>query len=432
MAPSAVETSGVPGTASVGPANKADVPAGLRLIAAEKLDARSDEEIAQWLQEPHPITSDKNVWAYWHTGWATLPPWVRRNLIGWVRRLGPSWTVHLLDKVPGSATHVSHYVESSYFPAAFNDDTMDGPSVGPHAGDLVRLPLIWKYGGVWIDAGTLLFRHIDDICWNAIEDPATPYEMAGFVIEMRPGVDCMLNGFVAAKRGNPFIQRWYTIYKALWDGEGVTNATGFHRHPLLRHLPLLCPPVDKLNCPDLNMMMEGFSDYLAAFMCFERLRKVIDPSDGFSGPEYYAERMLLFPALQETYYFQQQTSWSGTRQFDMLSARRAGPGVVRDAAWQAAEDFVNDALANTSTMKLSHGPPGALDSFLADIWDSEPHRDADVADGSFAARLRYGSVRFDQTRDMVPIKMAWPTEEVLTCGILEPKKMGDAAAEEAQ
>lgn len=404
----------------VSPATKVAVPAGLKLIDPSKLDLRSDDEIAAWLQEPHPITSDKNVWAFWHAGYTKMAPWVQRNIINWVRRLGPEWTVHLLDRVPGSKTNVSHLVESSYFPEAFNNNTMDGPTAGAHSGDLVRLPLLWKYGGVWIDAGTFLFRHIEDICWKEIENPASPIEMAGFVIEMRPGIDCMLNGFIAAKRGNPFIKRWHDIYVALWEGK--TNAQGFHKHPLLRHLPLLCPPVDRLNCPNLNLMMEAFSDYLAAFMCFERLRKLIDPADGFNGPEYYSNHMLLLPALQETYYFQQQTNWSGTRQFELLTAKRTGEGVVKDEIWQAAEAFVTDALTNTSTMKLSHGPPGALDSFLADLWDSPEHQEKDRVEGTFAAYLRYGSVHFDQTRAMKPIKMGWPTEEVLTCGVLEPKK----------
>ncbi|KAI0007594.1 hypothetical protein F4779DRAFT_499475 [Xylariaceae sp. FL0662B] len=416
MAPSVVELPPQVGIASRD-VDKMGVPPGLKLIPPGKLDIRSDDEIAAHLQRRHPVTSDRNVWAFWHSGFSQMAPWVRRNIINWVRRLGADWTVHLLDRVPGSETNISHFVDSSFFPAAFNNNTMDGPHVGPHSGDLVRLPLLWLYGGVWMDAGSFLFRHIDDICWKRIEDPETPYEMAGFVIEMRPGVDCMLNGFIAAKRGNPFIKRWHDIYVALWDG--VTNSEGFHKHPLLRHLPLLCPPVDKLNCPDLSVMMEAFSDYLAHFMCFERLRKLIDPSDGFSGPKYFAEKMLLFPALQETYYFQQMTGWSGTRQFELLTTKRTGEGVVKDEKWRAAKRFVHDALANTSTMKLSHGPAGALDSFLADLWDSEEHQDKDNVEGTFAAYLRYGSVRFDQTREMKPLQMEWPKEEVLHVGVLD-------------
>ncbi|KAI2628664.1 capsular polysaccharide synthesis protein-domain-containing protein [Hypoxylon sp. NC1633] len=430
MAPSAMDLAPQPEITSTD-TSKVGVPPGLKLIAAEKLDLRTDEEIIAWLQTRHPVTSDRNVWAFWHTGYGQMPPWVQRNIINWVRRLGPEWTVHLLDRVPGSETNVSHFVDDSFFPEAFKNNTMDGPSVGPHSGDLVRLPLLWLYGGVWIDAGSFLFRHVDDICWRKIEDPASPYEMAGFVIELRPGDQVMLNGFIAAKRGNPFIKRWHEIFKALWDGK--TNCQGFHKHPLLRHLPLLCPPASKLNLPGpgLNVMMEMFTDYLSQCMCFDRLRKLVDPSDGFNGPEYYSNKMFLCSALQETFYFQQVTEWSGTRQFELLTTKRTGEGVVKDERWQAAENFVHDALANTSTMKLSHGPPGALDSFLADLWDSEEHQTKDNEEGTFAAYLRYGSVHFDQTREMTPIKVRRPDEEVLYAGVREPKKEEESSLKEA-
>ncbi|KAL7931476.1 capsular polysaccharide synthesis domain-containing protein [Trichoderma chlorosporum] len=415
MAPSKVETASQSDITS-----KINIPAGLKLIPTEKLDLRSDEEIAAWLQVRHPVTSDRNVWAFWHSGYSNMAPWVQRNVINWVRRLGPDWTVHLVDRVPNSETNIYHFVEESYFPDTFNNNTMDGPHVGPHQGDLIRLPLLFKYGGCWMDAGTFLFRHIEDICWKQIEDPNSPYEMAGFVIEIRPGVETMLNGFIAAKRNNPFIKRWHDIYLALWEGK--TNSEGFHKSPLLKHLPLLCPPVDKMNCPDLGVMMESFSDYLSHFMAFERLRKLIDPSDGFDGPKYHAHHMFLAPALQETFYFQQVTGWSGTRQFELLTKQRVGEDVVKDENWQAAEDFVKDALANTSTMKLSHGPPGALDSFLADLWDSKEHQEKDNIEGTFAAYLRYGSVHFDQIRKLEPLKFDITNEEVLHVGILEPKK----------
>ncbi|OAQ65497.1 glycosyltransferase [Pochonia chlamydosporia 170] len=395
------------------------VPVGLKLIPSDKLDVRSDEKIAAWLQQRHPVTSDKNVWAFWNKGYSQMPPWVQRNVINWVRRLGSDWTVHLLDLVPGSETNVYHYLDKQFFPNAFNDNTMDGPHVGAHQGDIVRLPLLWKYGGVWMDVGTFLFRHVEDICWKLIEDPESPYEMSGFTIELRPECDSMLNGFIAAKRNNPFIKRWLDIYLALWTG--ATNSHDFHKHPLLKHLPLLCPAVDKMNCPNLNVMMENFSDYLSQTMCYERLRKLIDPADGFNGPEYFSKHMFLTPALQETFYFQQVTGWSGTRQFELLTTQRSGEGVVKDDKWQDAEDFVHKALANTSTMKLSHGPAGALESFLADLWDSKEHCDADNVEGTFAAYLRYGSVHFDQTRELVPIKYELTKEEVLHCGILDPK-----------
>ncbi|KAI0017946.1 capsular polysaccharide synthesis protein-domain-containing protein [Xylariomycetidae sp. FL0641] len=416
--PSTVRNTSSPNSASAEPLAM-DLPRGVSLIPTERLDPRSDAEIASWIQTRHPVTSQRNVWAFWHSGYSQMPPWVQRNVIGWVRRLGPEWTVHLLDRVPGSDTNVDHYLESSFFPDAFNNNTMDGPHVGPHQGDLIRLPLLWKYGGVWMDVGMLLFRHLDDICWKQIQDPQSPYEMAGFLIPLRPNEQVLQNAFIATKRGNPFIKRWHEIYVALWDG--ATNSHGFHKHPLVRHIPLVCPPTQDFNAPDMGVTMETMSDYLGAFLCYERLTKLIDPQDGFNGPEYLAKSMLFYSGIQELYYFQPITGWSGTRQLELLSAKREGDGVVKDETWHAADAFVKDALANTATMKLSHGPAGWFESHLADLWDSPEHHDKDNIEGTFAAYLRYGSVHFDQTREMVPIKLEVPEEDVLHLGYLEPK-----------
>jgi Capsular polysaccharide synthesis protein len=400
----------------IDPPDPSTLPHGLVPISPIRTDLRTDAEISTWLSTRHAVTSDKNIWAFWHSGFLSMRPWCRRNIINWVRRLGPDWTVHVVDCVPGSETNVRHFVPDEYLPDAFLNGIMDGPSVGPHSGDIVRLPLLWLYGGVWLDAGTLLFRHVDDICWRQMEDPNTPFEMAGFVLSLRPDEDAMINGFIASKRNNPFIKRWHDIYAAMWAG-GVTNADGFHKHPLLRHLPLLNPPLSKSNLK-LDVTMESFTDYLAHFVAFERLRKLIDPSDGFNGPEYYRKHILFAKAMEETFYVQPKTKWSGPLQFSYLTTRRTGEAEDEEKR-REARDFVHDALANSSTMKLSHGHPGGKD-FLADLWDQPENEDADCRPGTFAEYLRWGSVHLDQTREMVPYKIDNSKEKVYHIGVLEP------------
>lgn len=394
---------------------------GLEYIPESKLDHRSDEEIITQLRSyQEPTSSDKNVWAFWNTGFDSMPPWTQRNVINWVRRLGPSWTVRVLDQVPGSPLNVSRFVDASLFPEAFNNRTMTGPYVGQHSGDLVRLPLLYLYGGVWMDVGMILFRHIDDICWNAITNPTTPYEMSGFAIEICPGTTNMLNGFIATRRGNGLIKRWHDIFLELW--KGATESKGFHKHPLLAHLPLMYAQAYHLNLPmALKISPEDFTDYLAHFQCFERLRRIIDPTDGFDGPEYYREKMYLLPAMQEMLKFQSVTKWSGARQFELLNTKREGDGVVQIELYHHAEKIVLDLLANTSTMKLSHGPKGALEPFLADMWDDPKNHNKDIEAGTFAAYLRYGSVHFDQTRVIEPMKPTPMTGEILHIGVLQPK-----------
>ncbi|UNI24965.1 hypothetical protein JDV02_010678 [Purpureocillium takamizusanense] len=428
-------------------------PPGTTAIPAERLDRRTDEDIAAWLQQRHEVVSEKNVWAFWHAGFATMPAWSRRNIINWVRRLGPDWTVHVLDAVPGSETNVRHHlllrddddddedVEEAaagvVLPRAFREGTMDGPTVGQHQADLVRLPLLYQHGGIWMDVGMILFRHVDDICWDAIMDPASPYEVAGFTMQLRPGVESMMNSFIAARKGKPFIKRWHDIFTAVWGDATNAYAASFHKHPLLRPIPLPKLTAEQLNAPEATVSMEFLADYLTQVLCFERLRRVVEPGgvEGFNGPEYYATHVFLLSSMTEMYYLQGVSSWQGPREFALLSATATATGggsgggdndkdeADEEALRDEARAVVNHLLANTATMKLSHAPPGEV-PFLADIWGRPEHRDADIARDSFGAYMRYGSVHFDQDRELKPMKVGVDTQGALRMGLLEAGEEG--------
>lgn len=167
-------------------------------------DTRTDEQILNTLSLHIPITSEKNVWAYWHAGIQAMPAWCRRNVIDWVRICGPEWTVRVLDAVPGSPNHALEFLAEDMLPGTFVRGTMDGPFTGPHAADFLRGALLFTYGGVNLDVGCVLARHLDRICWSQLADPGNPYEVA---IPIMYG-QTIANHFVAARKGNPFIKRW--------------------------------------------------------------------------------------------------------------------------------------------------------------------------------------------------------------------------------
>ncbi|PHH89626.1 hypothetical protein CDD83_5642 [Cordyceps sp. RAO-2017] len=370
------------------------------VIPADQADARSDDEIAAWLQTRHPIRSERNVWAFWHSGFRHMAPWVQRNVIGWVRRLGPSWTVHVLDLVPGSDTNVHNYLEQDFFPDAFNNGTMDGPHTGPHRADLMKLPLLWKYGGVWMDAGIILFRSLDDMFWTRLEDPDCPHEIAGLYASFRPNEQLMINSLIAAKRRNPFILCWHDTYKALWAG-GATNSHNFHKHPLFRHRPPLAAiaPLepDREEYGSREARVEALNDYLGQTMVMEALCRAEE--DSWS--EYYARHVYLLPSTRDMFYLQAATGWCGERQHRLLSAKRRRSDTAPDETWREAEALVVQILSRASTLKLPHHH-GLVKTQLADIWDRDENREADIAEGSFAEYLRYGSVHFVQSRDVKP------------------------------
>ena len=390
-------------------AAKYEPPPGLTVIPNP--DPRSDAEIIAQLKNHPPITSEKNIWAYWNNGWDTMRPWCQRNVVNWVRLLGPEWTVRVLDDVPGSDNHFSRYVPASYLPDVFNNKEMVGTP--QHASDLVRLPLLYIYGGVWIDVGMFLFRHVEDICWRQIEDPASDYEMVGILMPLRPEPSMILNGFLATKKGNGMIKRWHDICCEIWKGN--TTAKDLRNHPLLAHLPLVYPQLDKLGSPPWHISAEDLSDWLIHFLAFERLHSLVDPNDGFDGADYFSRRILFLNCEDHIYYAQRATGWDGRKQHTMLVTKVTSPDTK---AVSEAKEFVDKILQETFMMKLGHGPVTGLE-ILASIWGDEQHQNDDAIEGTFGEYLRYGSVHWRQNFETVPVQLERP-KKVYTVGLLDP------------
>lgn len=177
----------------------AEFKSQLRFVDAK--DNRSDDEILAELNTFKPATSEKNVFTYWHSGINNMPAWCKRNIFNWVRLLDPSWTVHVLDTIPGSPNHALKWIDASELPESFVTGTMTGPWVGPHSADLLRNAALYRYGGVWTDVGTMLFRDFDRAFWDKLADDSTPYRIAGCWITYQ----YMLNHTIAARKGDPWI-----------------------------------------------------------------------------------------------------------------------------------------------------------------------------------------------------------------------------------
>ena len=97
----------------------------LHYVAA--LDKRSDEEILESLTKHIPVTSEKNIWTYWHSGVRSMPGWCQRNIVNWIRLCGSSWSVRVLDNVSSSPNNALNWVKADQLPETFVKGTMDGP-----------------------------------------------------------------------------------------------------------------------------------------------------------------------------------------------------------------------------------------------------------------------------------------------------------------
>jgi hypothetical protein len=174
----------------------------LEVIAID--DKRTDAEILESLGKYVPVTSEKNIWAFWDKGLTQMPAWCQRNVVDWVRICGSEWTIRVLDNVPCSPNHALEYVPADMLPDTFVQRTHTGSYVGPHSADFLRGACLYEHGGAFMDVGNIMTRHMDHFCWNQLADPATPFQVAVPIMYAQ----VIANHFVAARKGDPFIKQW--------------------------------------------------------------------------------------------------------------------------------------------------------------------------------------------------------------------------------
>ncbi|KAJ5156812.1 hypothetical protein N7492_009615 [Penicillium capsulatum] len=361
-------------------------------------DHRTDAEIFATFQEHKPVTSEKNVWAYWHAGVTEMPKWCQKNVIDWVRILGEQWTVRVLDNVPGSPNNTTCFVPENLLPSAFLDQTMDGRYLGQHGADMTRSACIYAHGGVWMDVGSILMRHIDRICWNELEDPASPYRVALPIIY---GI-CPGNHFVAARKNDPFILRWHQLFIHVWGNK--KNIKGCLSHPLFESVvPLMFEGRDAnfdLDWIDQTVALE----YVTQIICMSRIFCLEDAGDGFSGIGYWQNHVLGFSAMQEDWRGEQVTSFVdfGNRSLEALQLPRSFSQTDPSSEkLKYAEKLIWEQLANASMWKVTHAHDLTYSVHLGTLLDMPENEGKDAAPGTFGELLRYGSVNLQQTRETI-------------------------------
>jgi len=219
------------------------VPEGLHAIPLDLLDLRPDSEVDHDLLHPKPITDEKNVWFFWHTSYTQMHPYTQRNVRVWHRRFSKKgWTIRVLDRLPSSPLNIANFLDVSdpgTFPRAFLDGTVGGDYAPQHTSDLVRFPLLLKYGGVYTDVGIMPIGDLDRLWHETVADPASQFEVLSYhagSIEER----VLMNYFLGCHRNNPLFERCHKLFLELWASDGrKTSTEGMHSSPLLKELPLL-------------------------------------------------------------------------------------------------------------------------------------------------------------------------------------------------
>ncbi|CZR53710.1 related to capsule polysaccharide biosynthesis protein [Phialocephala subalpina] len=376
----------------------------LRYVSA--LDNRPFEEILQSLDKYQSVVSEKNIWAFWDSGLRSMPRWCQRNVIDWVRLNGNDWTVRILDHVEGSPNNVLKYVSKETLPSAYLKDEMTGPYVGQHSADLVRGACLVTHGGVWLDVGIILFRKLDTICWQKLEDPLAPFAVS----VMHMGGTGMSNHFIAARKGSPFIKHWHELFTYLWKDR--TTCGGLSGHPLLALVLAGGKFYDDEETSyrfgwEHKAKGEHIMDYGAQVLAWQRIAMTENTGDGFNGPEYFATKVLLLNVIEESWRAESLIGWRGSQLFNILSTKLDTS--AKSQKYQAAFKTVWTILAQASMQKVYHGKELLKYPALGELWDAAENENDEFEAGTFAELLRYGSVHFEQRRGIAYVQNPRPS-----------------------
>ena len=160
----------------------------------------------------------KIIWTLWLQGWDSAPDLARASLASW-RRANPGWRVHALDR-----STLARFLS----PEELADILVEEREIEALSNQ-VRIRLLQKYGGVWVDATTICVQPLDE--W-------LPARMtSGFFAFARPGPDRLLSSwFMAAVKGSYIVEQWSRRVTEYWRGRSQRHIYYWFHGELLSNL----------------------------------------------------------------------------------------------------------------------------------------------------------------------------------------------------
>lgn len=340
------------------------IPEGAHAIPHDQLDLRSDDEVDHDLTNPKPISNEKNIFFFWHSGFTNMHGYTKRNIRAWHRRFSRSgWTIRVLDRLPSSPLNVANFLDVNdpdTFPRSFTDGTIGGDHAPQHTSDLVRWPLLLKYGGVYADVGLMQIGDLDALWSQTVGDPDSPFEVLTYNmggIEAR----ALTNYFLVSGRNNPFFARCHKLLLKLWATDGGKASTeGMHANALLKGTPLL--KTDTSVSFEENGQIYGpeeiskmLSDYIVQGQVMTLVQGLVDEEDGWNGPEYTAKHIYAIHYMDGSQLINEFTSWNGPRAFELVSLSMPRKDESESQDQRQAREIVQACLTKSFGFKLAHG-----------------------------------------------------------------------------
>lgn len=148
----------------------------------------------------------KIIWMYWETG---DKPIIIEKCIERVKLLNPDSQVNVLSK-----ENISDYLPMEYVQKLYHN-----PNITPtHRSDVIRLKLLYDYGGIWLDASVLVNVSFDEII---ISDGQ--FDCIGFYLKQhfqhfkQNKIPVIENWFMASPKNSDFIKGWLDYLTPILD-----------------------------------------------------------------------------------------------------------------------------------------------------------------------------------------------------------------------
>ncbi|KAH9221732.1 capsule polysaccharide biosynthesis protein [Leptodontidium sp. 2 PMI_412] len=371
------------------------IPLGMHVIPTEQLDLRPDSEIDHDILHPKPISSSKNIFFFWHTGYLTMHPYTQRTVRAWHRRFSKAgWTIYVIDKQPGSPRNIEKFLDvndQTLFPEAFAKGTLTGTYSIQHTSDLVRLPLLLKYGGVYTDVGCMQIGDLDALWNKTVGDSSSGYEVLSYHAGNADEYS-LTNYFLCCDRGNALFDRAHRLLLKLWEGK--TSTEGMHASPLLKGVPLMGGSFsidDEQGRHDAVEASRMLTDYIIQGQVLSMVMGLVDEEGGWNGPEYIKDRVYAVEFMVGAQLINDLTAWDGQKAFDLMSLEMPKEGETESDEQATARDIVVQCLTKSYGFKLAHGMIlRVYPHTLGSLWRKFPG--SDVVVGTYAHWLRYAMV----------------------------------------
>ncbi|TVY85676.1 putative glycosyl transferase, partial [Lachnellula willkommii] len=233
------------------------------------------------------------------------------------------------------------------FPRAFIDGTIGGDYAPQHTSDLVRWPLLLKYGGVYADVGLMQLGDLERIWSETIADSASPFDVLSYNcggVEERS----LANYFLASGRGNALFARCHRLFLELWAADGGKVSTeGMHSSALLRGVPLMGQTLSfeengKTYGPEEVSRM--LTDYITQGQVMALVMGLVDEEGCWDGPRYCAEKVYAIEYMVGSQLINEMTAWDGPKAFRLMSLSLPGDGEAESAEQGQAREIVEACL----------------------------------------------------------------------------------------